>query len=244
MPFKDLADSIKNIVGSVREAAIILVIVVIFFFHGVTARYIARVAADLNQAGTGQGSNKTEVDLGVVKYTFEKSTEVKASLNSANSADEDSLKLLEHVKTLVKSPQAIAQIEEAEKSVRASKDQVAASLAATASIQLKNDQAIQTSPNATSGPFGIVVAADRMREHAEYEVHLLKRKGFTNIAVFQRQGLYRTVARFPDKASAAAQLDAIHAYRPDAYLIDLSTWCQSSSPSNDSLEGVNVTNCQ
>jgi len=246
MPFKDALSSTKDFVGVVREIAIIVAILVLIFLPGVSASYVATFASKLNAAGIEKGSKQTEVNvMGVAKYTFDNTTTVLTSLSSASKANEDSISQLEKLKKLV-SPALVAQIDGIERSLQGAQQQVTGSITSTRDVQLKTDAVIQanTSPANPEGPYGIVVAADKVPEHAAYEVHLLKLKSFTNIAVFQRQGLYRTVARFPDKDAANAQLSTIQAYRQTAYVIDLSNWCKSPTVSDQVMEGVKVTNCQ
>jgi hypothetical protein len=246
MPFKDALSTSKDAVGIVRELAIVLAILILIFFPGMWATHVATVASEINKASVAQGAKQTEVNvLGIAKYTFDNTTAVLGSLSSAQQANEDSIAQLEKMKKSV-SPAIAAQIEAVEKNLQGAQQQVNGSITSTRDVQLKTDAVIQTTSAQANpeGPYGVVVAADRVPEHAAYEVHLLKVKGFNNIAVFQRQSLYRTVARFPDKDSATAQLPAIQTYRPTAYPIDLTTWCKSTSSSDEVLEGVHVTNCQ
>jgi hypothetical protein len=246
MPFKEWVSSTKDTVSTIREVAIVILVIVFLFNQHFIANYLATYASTLAQAGSAQGA-KTEVDTPLAKYTFDHSTDALTSLNSAKSTSDDSIKQLEALKKSVSSSQVVDQIDAVEQSLRSTGQAVDQSIKTTQALQSQTVAEIPNGPTsaaAAPSPFGISVAADRVREHAVNEVQLLKTNNITNIAVYLRNGLYITVARFSDRNAADSQLTAIRAFRPTAYLINIGSFCHNPSVSSEKIDTVNVTNCQ
>jgi hypothetical protein len=235
LPFKEIVSTTSETVAAIREIAIIGLVVVFLFNQHFVARYMADYARTLADAGKDKGATKTEAKTPLADYTFEATQEALTTSSSANSTISHSLEQLEKIKASVKSPQVAAQIE------AVTSNMLSAQKAVTQSIKVTQDLQLQA---ATNSPYGIAVAADRLQEHATNEVQLLKKNRFVNISVYMRQGLYITVARFTDRDSAKNELLAVHVFRPDAYLVNIDSFCQNQSPSSEKIDTVNVTDCK
>jgi hypothetical protein len=113
--------------------------------------------------------------------------------------------------------------------------------AETATAQ--NNPSPATSSSASGeDQYGIVVSADKRDDLAEYEVSQLQRRNLP-VFIYERQGFIRTVAHFPSRAAADANLDAIHSYRKTAYIVDLSKWCSNPEPTDKKIDGISIRVC-
>jgi hypothetical protein len=111
---------------------------------------------------------------------------------------------------------------------------------------LAQDQVIQDAPSQASGSgtYGIVVSPDKQNDLAAYEVQRLKRLGYTDLAVYDRQGVLRTVACFGDRESAETKLPMIQGYRKTTYVINLDKWCADPQDSGKQIDGVPIFACR
>jgi hypothetical protein len=162
---------------------------------------------------------------------------------AANKSIDD---LKQQVQKLVASSpgKTAEQAKQIETSTDALSSQIQSSLSSAKNAQLSQDP-VQDAPGLAtgSGTYGIVVSADKKDDLAAYEVHLLKTENFNDIAIYDRQGFLRTLARFPDAAAANAALPDIQKKRQSAYVINLSKWCPKYS-SERTLADVPVLKCQ
>jgi hypothetical protein len=85
--------------------------------------------------------------------------------------------------------------------------------------------------------FGVVAGGDRTELAARDELRRAKAAGYESTKIYQRQNSYRTVVIFPDRSTAGANLPTIKATmnRPDAYIVDLDSWCPTAEPSSEDL---------
>lgn len=113
------------------------------------------------------------------------------------------------------------------------------------SSRILQDKVVENSPwqLTSSGTYGIVVSADRVKQNAEYEVQQLKKRNF-NVAVYDRQGFFRTVALIGNPDDASKQLPQIQSYRPTAYIINLDHFCSNKKDAQTQIGGAPVFTCQ
>lgn len=246
MQFKDIVSTTNDAFTALRDIAIVALVGVFLFNQKFVSDYLASYAKALADAGQERGA-KTEVNTPLAKYTFDQAADTLTSLNSAKSGSDESINQLDKLKSSVASPELVAQINSIEQKLRSTGQAVDQSIKATQEVQSQSVAQIPAAPGAagsTAANFGISVAADRMREHAIYEVQLLKKNHFSDIAVYSRKGLYITVAQFPGRDAANDQLHTIRVFRPTAYLVNIANFCQNPSPSNERIDTVAVTDCQ
>jgi hypothetical protein len=231
--------SAKDILAIVRETALIITVLVILIYPG----SIAWWAKTLDDEGKKRGAKSTEVSIAGAKVVFDDATNTVANLAAADRTNDD---LRQHVQTLVvtSSPKNAEQVKQIETASNVLSSQLKSSLASAKSTQLAQDQIVQgaTGLKTGEGNYGIVVSADKKDDLAAYEVHLLKKENINDVAIYDRQGFLRTLARFPDAAAANAVLPDIQKTRQGAYVINLSKWCPQYS-SERTLADVPVLKC-
>ena len=245
MQFKDVVSTTNDAFTALRDIAIVALVVIFLFNQKFVSNYLAGYAKALADAGKERGA-KTEVDTPLAKFTFDQAADALTSLNSAKSGSDESINQLDKLKSSVASPQIVAQIDSVEQKLRSTGQAVDQSIKATQEVQSESAARIPASPTAVDSAaalFGISVAADRMREHAVNEVQLLKKNHFSDVAVYSRDGLYITVARFNSRDAANGQLPAIRVFRPTAYLVSIANFCQNPAPSKEMIDTVAVTDC-
>jgi hypothetical protein len=76
--------------------------------------------------------------------------------------------------------------------------------------------------------WGVVYGGDKLREGAQYEVDTIAPKfGLPNAAIYHRRGSYRSVATTTSRLEAEQLLVKAKSRRPDAYIVNMDTWCPS-----------------
>ena len=231
--------TVKDVLGIVREAAIIIVVAVVAIYPGILAYW----AKALNEQSKGHGAKSTEVDVGIAKITFENATDQVVALSEAAKANAQVQNLAQQLLQTA-SPQNAQRAKEIAAASSSVDSKLQSSLASAKNVQLAQDRVIQDAPGMAtgSGSYGIVVSADKKDDLAAYEVQQLKRRNF-NVVIYDRQGFLRTVALFPDADAANQSLKTIQQYRDGAYLINVSRWCPTTTPER-TLANVSVLKCQ
>ena len=80
------------------------------------------------------------------------------------------------------------------------------------------------------GPQAVVMGSDRTLEAARDEVRRAAGAGIANVAVYQRNGYFATIATTDTRDQAAEVLRIARGFRPDAYVTRLSAWCLNPTP--------------
>jgi hypothetical protein len=80
--------------------------------------------------------------------------------------------------------------------------------------------------SASGGKFGVVWSGDSTLDGAKREVETVApRFGLPHSSIFLRNGSYRSVAIVANKGEADAVLPKARDWRPDAYIVNMNTWC-------------------
>lgn len=227
MTFGPAVATVKETLGVVREAVVIIVVLAVVFSPGVFVRWAKFFNEESRKAGA-----TTEFSLGPLKLAFSNAAEQVSNLAAAS---EEVKKLSEQ---LTNDPAAA-------RTAEALETRIQASISSAKTALLAQDQAIQDAAGVTvgGGTYGIVVSADKTEDQTAYEVRALKRRNFNDVGIYTRQGLFRTVARFENKEAADNQLPNLQQYRRSAYVINLDKWCGEARPSGNTIGGAPVLTC-
>lgn len=79
-------------------------------------------------------------------------------------------------------------------------------------------------------PWGVVFGRDRALEAARDELRRASRNGVEQTAIYLRNGYYASIALRADRAEAERILRIVRAFRSDAYVADMRTWCLRPQP--------------
>lgn len=79
-------------------------------------------------------------------------------------------------------------------------------------------------------PWGVVFGSDRALEAARDELRRASRNGVEQTAIYLRNGYYASIALRADRAEAERILRMVRAFRSDAYVADMRTWCLRPQP--------------
>ncbi len=102
---------------------------------------------------------------------------------------------------------------------------VAASLEATIASNAPLVQKAQASIDQAT-TWGVVFGGDTALDAAKYETGTVAPKlGIADALVYFRQGSFRSVAISPERSQAEQLLYKAKGRRPDAYVVNMSTWC-------------------
>ena len=76
------------------------------------------------------------------------------------------------------------------------------------------------------GPWGVVLSGDKQLSAAQHEVEGTSKKfGLSGVKIFMREGAFRTVAVYEDRATAEDALGRAQSHIKYAYLVDVGKWC-------------------
>lgn len=129
-----------------------------------------------------------------------------------------------------------AKLEQLNQALAAKTDRVQSALSSSVSANSTLVQQAQ-SQTAQVTTWGVVYGGDRTLTDARYEVGPVASKlGFSNAAIYLRQGSYRSVATSTDRVIASQMLKKAQERRPDAYLADMSSWCTDPAQKDGYLE--------
>ena len=146
---------------------------------------------------------------------------------------------LSEVKSQIASPEIkanIAKLEQLNMHLAASSARVQAAVETTASANAPLVQKVQTSTG-TVVTWGVVYGGDRTLDAAKYEVQTIASKlGLTNAAIYYRQDSYRSVATTIDRLHAEQLLKKAKKRRKDSYIVNMSTWCPSTTEKDGYFE--------
>jgi hypothetical protein len=156
---------------------------------------------------------------------------LQAKLESTESSLAEASRCLSDVDNLrncTRNPELVKQLKTDEAAVAQSR-QLAASSAAAASVTLRSNAAILQESRARVAPgpssWGIVFGGDASRRAAQDEI--AKAKGAADLAIYRKQGSYRSVAVFDSRAAADDWLPRLKKINPGAYVVVLDRWCQN-----------------
>jgi hypothetical protein len=201
----------KDLVALLRDAALLLIAVLLVAFP-VTFNDI------LQKAGFEEGS--------VVGFKW------KAKLVETDAAQAQQQTSSESLK------QELSDLTQSNAQLQVASSKVVASLANTISSNAPLVRKAQTSIG-TPTSWGVVFGGDTALDPALYEVKYAGSKlGVPNVFVYARQGSYRSVALADDRAMADQLLLKAKSRRPDAYVVNMLTWCPTVEDKGDYRECV------
>lgn len=120
-------------------------------------------------------------------------------------------------------------LQEENRQVNASSSKVEASVASTIATNAQLVEKAQTATGSGSA-WGVVYSGDSSLADARYEVDVIAPKlGIPNASIYLRQGSYRSVSVLDDRRQAEQVLPKAKQRRPDAYLVNMSTWCPAAN---------------
>ena len=102
-----------------------------------------------------------------------------------------------------------------------------------------NAQYVEKAQNSvdTDAKWGVVYSGDATPDLAKYEVtNVAKMYEIPNPTIYLRQGFYRSVAVVDNRAEAEQVLPRARKRRPDAYIVNMSSWCPNAGKPDDYME--------
>ena len=79
-------------------------------------------------------------------------------------------------------------------------------------------------------PWGVVFGSDRALDAARDELRRASRNRVAQTAIYMRNGYYASIALRADRAEADRVLRIVRAFRSDAYVANMRTWCLRPEP--------------
>lgn len=235
--------TVRHFASMIREIGLILLVLIVIVFPGSVAWWMKSMNSKVS--GTG-GTTTTKLALGPLEVAFENTSQQVSELDNAKKAIDVLQQQVEQLANNAKTSQERQGAQKALESATTVASKLDASISSAKTTLLAQDQVIQDAPGKATGPgrYGIVVSADKQDDLAGYEVSQLKKRGYPDVALYDRQGFLRTVTRFPDSSAAEAAVPNIQSYRKTAYLINLDKWCPDPQDSGKKVSGMTVFTCR
>jgi hypothetical protein len=221
----------KNLIALLRDGGLLLVLVLLLAFP----TYFNEL---LTRAGFEEGS--------VVGFKWKaKLVENQQALQDAQATITDLRTQLERATQSLSEVQArtsdaplkasISRVVQETQQVSAASDRVQANVRSTiaASAPLVEKAQAVLDPG---GQLGVVFGGDASVQAAADEIARASRAGVKGAKVYLRQGAYRSVALASDRAAVDAILTAVRRFRPDAYFVNMSSWCPTPVTRPDHVE--------
>jgi hypothetical protein len=149
---------------------------------------------------------------------------------------------LSAVKSLIGNAEMKAKIEKLEQlntEVVASTAKVQASVETSISENAPLVQKIETSTGSLF-TWGVVYGGDQTLNSAQDEIDKIAPKlGLTNVAIYYRQGSYRSVAITKEREMGEYLLSKAKKLRKDSYIVNMSSWCPKTARKNGYYECSN-----
>jgi len=101
----------------------------------------------------------------------------------------------------------------------------------TLSTNAKSINAAEKLVAPQDGRWGIVFGGDTSEDAARDEIKRAQTKNVSSLAIYFRQGSYRSVAMFGNKEEATRALGSLRGINAGAYVVELTTWCPSPKSS-------------
>lgn len=222
----------KDLVALLRDAALLVIAVLLVMFP-VTFNTI------LQKAGFEEGSLvgfKWKAKLVENDAALKEAQALISSLKEQNDKLNQTLTEAQQQSPNENLKQQLSSLEQSNAQLQVASSKVAASLANTIS---SNAPLVRKAQNAigTSTSWGVVFGGDTALQPALYEVNYASKKlGIADVHVYARQGSYRSVALASERSQADQLLVLAKARRPDAYVVNMQTWCPSSEDKGDYRE--------
>jgi hypothetical protein len=151
-----------------------------------------------------------------------------ASTESSLAEASRCLSDVDNLRNCTRNPELVKQLKMDEAAVAQSR-QLATNSAAAANATLRNNAAIlqESSAQVVSRPsfWGIIFGGDVSRRDAQDEI--ARAKGAPDLAIYRKQGSYRSVAVFDSRSAADDWLPRLKKINPGAYVVVLDRWCQN-----------------
>ncbi|MBD0369939.1 MAG: hypothetical protein ICV60_03730 [Pyrinomonadaceae bacterium] len=215
----------KNFVALLRDSVLFILALLLLFFP-------TTFNSVLSNAGFEEGSfvgfkwkpKLLKADAALVQ--------AQATITELKAQNEKMSKLLSEAQVKLNDPalkEQVTKLEEKNKQLAVTSAKVEDSVASTLE---SNASLVEQVQNASNGKtrWGVVYSGDATLDDARYEVETIAPKlGIPNASIYFRQGSYRSVSVVDSRTEAQQVLPRAKQRRPDAYIVNMSSWCPSSS---------------
>lgn len=227
-PTSDHNGVVFNMIGAGKDTVALLRDLALFILALLLVVFPGKFNDVLTKAGFEQGSLvgftwksqlvESDNSLKEARTTI---ADLKAQLDKSSKALADAQEKLNDPSlkdTIAKLEAENNQVKEASTKVEAS---ISNTIASSASLVEKAQNALTNTP-----VWGVVYSADSTLDSARYETTTVANKfGIPNASVYFRQNSYRGVSVVENRSLADQVLAKAKQRRPDAYIVNLSTWC-------------------
>jgi len=224
-PFQIFLATSRSVLALIRESAIILLILVVLIWPDALQNV-------LKKAGF------SELDLGFLKWQkqieaaqqdVQEANQILAQVEKEISNTQESIETIKNTPDL--KPETREEINKL--SIKLDESSRATTLARgnlqqNIAVQRKFMNEFQQVAPVEEGPWAILIGAHKNEERARYELEKFHRRGFENVQIYIKSGLYRTIVIFEDKRVAEEQINRIKEFVESAYIINLPSWCPRS----------------
>ncbi|MEO6455480.1 MAG: hypothetical protein ABIN97_15480 [Ginsengibacter sp.] len=222
----------KDLVALLRDTFLFILVMMLLFLP-------EKLNKTLVRAGFKEGSIAGfKWEAGIAQYDVNLK-ESQAAINDLKAQLDSTSRVLAEAQSKITDPalkQKLEKVEEENKVVKASSAKIQASARTTISNNMALVEKAQVAIS-TDDKWGVVFSGDTNLKLAQYEIGLAKRKyNIPDAVIYFRQGSYRSVAIADSREEARELLISAKRRRSDAYIVPLSSWCQTANDKGDYIE--------
>jgi len=219
--WKDGLGGTKDALGLVRELIVIAVLLLLLMYpQAINDRLVKAGFTKADIAGfTWEKAQKALEQTGEASQQVEAVTKkllsVRESVDqlSQQSGDPQIRRSAEVLKT---------DLTQSLQTTRNTEQDLKASLAVQETIL----QSAQPEGMQETGPWGIVISADKGVPEAQFDANRARSLGYGSVTVYYRKNWFRPVVEFPNLVEAQAALPRLRSeIRSSSYLVNMAKWC-------------------
>lgn len=156
------------------------------------------------------------------------------ALENLKQANAELTRQLAEAKIFVSDDTLKAQIVSTEKSNAKITERSSALQSSVQATIVQTASLANTLPTKLQPVWAVIFSSDSTLDEAKYETNKAKSKaGIQNVRIFFRNPYYASVVRASDPIQAQDLLNNVKAYRSDAHLVDLNSWCPKQVDKTD-----------
>ena len=231
----DLISSGKDLVALLRDSALFILAFLLLVFPGSFNSLLTRAGFEEGSLVGFKWKSKLVESDAALKEARSTITDLKTQLDKTSQA-------LTEAQTKLNDPaltEKLAKLQEENKQVNASSSRVETSVSNTIAANATLVEKAQTSVS-NSGSWGVIFSGDTTIGDAKYEAQTVAPKyGIPNPTIFlDRNGSYRVVSVVESRSQADQILPKARQRRADAYIVNMSNWCPTSTDKGEYRECV------
>jgi hypothetical protein len=121
--------------------------------------------------------------------------------------------------------------------------QLSTTIASTLTVNANVIDKAELTVAAQSSSWGIIFGGDSTQQAAEDEIKKARKLNVASLAIYAKQGAYRSVALYGSRDAANQAVPSLKVINPGAYVVELTRWCRNPQKQDNAM-GYTYAVCQ